>query len=222
MNIILNITVITLLLTIAALLMKAEIRPSSEGKISMFKSTKKYTQKNGPYPVYQPGDKMPKGMFPPIETHTHYIIVGLIISSHIDAFLEKHDITGTLARETKNGINSAIIAEFEADYMEYSLAKYYLMKYNDENNVTRNLSMDDLAGHYAVMAHRSALNSLKGSPLASRDDDFLLELMTIVGDPVQDHILILKDDAKLAAFRTQYADVLEGQLEFVKRVGQSQ
>nr|WP_314477732.1 hypothetical protein [uncultured Pseudomonas sp.] len=142
------------------------------------------------YQPYQPGMKLPEGVFPPMPGYTHEDMVGAA-TTRAQAVLSKEGIEPALVRETLIGLAEQINRAFEAQNVEYQISTWYHKPY--ANSADRSKSVADMAEHFGALAVRAATESLRGSSLLDKDRDFLGNYIESAGNGVHDLIAGLEN-----------------------------
>lgn len=169
--------------------------------------SKKYTTA-GEYPYYEEGDVLPEGSFPPIETHTNSMMA-FIASSAARKFMDENSIDNVTATETTFSMMGEFIKEYEKDFAEYNIARYFHRADTDEKLRYENIK--SLADNYAAVTRLAAIDSLEGSPLLLKGKAFVMDMTLAAGIAVKKHIELLNDDAALQRFTQVHAKDLNDQ-----------
>lgn len=134
---------------------------------------------------YQPGMKLPEGVFPPMPGYTHEDLIGAA-TTRAQAVLSNRGIEPALVRESLIGLADQLNRVFEAQNVEYQISTWYQKPY--ANSADRGKSVADMAEHFGALAVRAATESLRGSPLLDKDRDLLGDYIESAGNGVHDLI----------------------------------
>ena len=140
------------------------------------------------YQSYAPGMKLPEGVFPPTQGYTHEDLIGAA-AKRAEGVLKADGVDPTLARESLFALAKHLNEDFEDKLVEYRIAKMYEESGNAP--AERSQIVSQMAESCGALAMRAATESLRGSPLLSKSDEFLDRFTRSVGDGVHDLIVTL-------------------------------
>ena len=142
----------------------------------------------GQYQRYTPGMKLPDGVYPPMQGYTHEDLIGAA-AKRAEAVMKADGIDPTLARESLFALAKYLNEAFEDKLVEYRISKVYQESANDP--AERSKLVAQMAESCGATAIRAATQSLRGSPLLNKNDEFLDRYTRSAGDGVHDLIVSL-------------------------------
>jgi hypothetical protein len=153
---------------------------------------KELSMKNsqGQYQPYTPGMKLPDGVFPPMPGYTHADLIAAACQ-RVETLMNASDIDPTLTRESLIALADHLNQALQSQNVEYQVSTWYQKPYDDPT--ARAQSISDMAETFGSLAIRAAGDSLKGSPLLHKNDEFLRSYITAAGDGIHDLIATLNN-----------------------------
>ncbi|WEJ71956.1 hypothetical protein [Pseudomonas sp. PSE14] len=142
----------------------------------------------GQHQPYTPGMKLPEGVFPPMQGYTHVDLIAAACG-RVEALMKANDVDPTLARESLVALADHLNRALESQNAEYQIATWYQKPYDDPAGRTQSVAA--MAESFGALAVHAATDSLKGSPLLHKDDQFLRSYISSAGDGVHDLIVSL-------------------------------
>ncbi|MCY1546077.1 hypothetical protein D9M68_820540 [compost metagenome] len=123
-----------------------------------------------------------------MQGYTHEDLIAAACQ-RVDVLMKTNDIDPTLARESLFALADHLNRAFQSQNVEYQVSTWYQKPYDDP--AARTQSVSDMAETFGSLAVRAAGDSLKGSPLLHKSDDFLRSYISSAGDGVHDLIVTL-------------------------------
>lgn len=142
------------------------------------------------YQTYTPGMKLPDGVFPPMPGYTHADLIAAACQ-RVEALMKASNVDSTLARESLIALADHLNQALESQNAEYQIATWYQKPY--DTSVGRIESVTAMAESFGALAVHAATDSLKGSPLLHKNDEFLRSYITAAGDGIHDLIATLNN-----------------------------
>ena len=142
----------------------------------------------GQYQPYNPGMKLPEGVFPPMKGYTHEDLIGAA-ALPAEAVLKAEGIDPTLIKESLFALAKHLNEALEAQNVEYQISTWYQKPY--DNPADRTKSVAAMGESFGALAIRAAGQSLRGSPLLNLGEAFFERYTRSAGDGVHDLIVTL-------------------------------
>jgi len=142
----------------------------------------------GQYQPYNPGMKLPEGVFPPMKGYTHEDLIGAA-ALPVEAVMKAEGIDPTLIKESLFALAKHLNEALEAQNVEYQISTWYQKPY--DNPADRTKSVAAMGESFGALAIRAAGQSLRGSPLLNLGEAFFERYTRSAGDGVHDLIVTL-------------------------------
>lgn len=142
----------------------------------------------GQYQPYTPGMKLPEGVFPPMQGYTHEDLIGAA-ALPAEAVLKADGLDPTLIKESLFALAKHLNEALEAQNVEYQISTWYQKPY--DNPADRTKSVAAMGESFGALTIRAVAQSLRGSPLLNKNDEFLDRYTRSAGDGMHDLIVKL-------------------------------
>lgn len=140
------------------------------------------------YQPYTLGMKLPDGVFPPMQGYTHEDLIGAA-ALPAEAVLKAEGLDPTLIKESLFALAKHLNEALEAQNVEYQISTWYQKPY--DNPADRTKSVAAMGESFGALTIRATGQSLRGSPLLNKGEEFFQRYTRSAGDGVHDLIVTL-------------------------------